>query len=653
MLKKFGEAFMAMAGLSTPRRLEGVYEKIYTVIAISFSLLFLYVAGPPFLGHVPMHWNRGLYIMLISIMVFMKYPFRSKSPMNRVTILDGVMILASIAAFGYWILYFNDLILRPGMFTKVDTYFALLAVIISLEVSRRVLGVLFPSIGILVILYSIYGNAQWIPLVMRSRGFTWSYIVSYCYLSDGIFGFILSTVSTFVTLFVIFGGLMEALGAGEFFINLPYAITCGLRGGPAKTAVLASCLFGSISGSATANTAATGSFTIPLMIKTGYKREVAGAIEPAASTGGMFMPPVMGAGAFIMANMLGISYSDIVKVALAPAIIYFTSVYMIVHYYAKAHNIPVVPKEERPNVWAILKESFYYMIPLIMLLYMLMTYVSAQRSIYWVILTMIAITLLARLIKKRESSAADTCKEFGQDLLKGFKAGADGSLTIGAVVGTTGIVVGGVMLTGIGFSFTTAVMAVAGDRLIIAILMAFIAAYILGMGLTVTAAYILCAVLAVPALVKLGVNPLAAHMLVFWFSQTSNISPPVCLAAFVGAGIAKSHPYKTGFNALMFSVYLLVMPLLFVYSEILMPNGLTMNAVAAMVSSFVGTIAYAAAINGYYHSKLNIVLRLVMLAAGIFLVIPGSYTDVIGYIIMIVIYVWQRLQERRVRVQPA
>ncbi|THE09915.1 TRAP transporter fused permease subunit [Bacillus timonensis] len=640
--KSIMERFISIAGLAKPRNLIGMSSHIYVVIAIMFSLLFLYVSGPSFLGNVPIQYQRGLYAMLIAIMVFFKFPFSKKSPMDRVSFLDILMIGLSIFVFGYWILNFDELLLRVGNLHNYEYYIAAAAMLICLEVSRRVLGPIFPMVGIGVVLYSLFGDAEWITHLLRTKGFSWQYIAGYSYSLEGIFGSILYIIATFVTLFVIFGALMESLGAGAFFIGLPYALTSGLVGGPAKTAVVASGLFGSISGSATANTAATGAFTIPLMIKSGYRREVAGAIEPAASTGGMFMPPVMGAGAFIMADMLGVPYVEIVKVGFVPAIIYFLSVYMIVHYYAKAHNIRPLSKEERPDVMTILKDGFHFLIPLILLIVLLFNGISAQRSIYWTIISMIGITLVVRLLKRNEKSVKEVTNGFFKDIIVGLKGGADGSLTIGSVAGATGIVVAGVMLTGLGFSFTTGIMSLSGGSLIIAILMAFFAAYILGMGLTVTAAYILIAVLAAPAIVEFGVPAIAVHFLLFWYSQTSNVSPPVSLAAFVGAGIAEANPYKCGINALKFSAFILIMPLMFIYSEILMPNGLNFNAIWAMFGATMATIPYAAFIIGYFNGKLNLPLRLIMLVTTGLFFIPSVFTTIVALIITVAMFLYQK-----------
>lgn len=634
--------FVNLAGLATPRTLTGYSRIVYKCIGIFFSMLFLYTAGPAFIIRVPIQWHRGLYVLLMSVMIFIKYPATGKSPKDRISAVDWLWIAAAITTFGYWIIEFNGLLMRVGNLLPYEYYLAALAVIICLEVSRRVLGPMFPGVALIVLLYSLYGDAAWLPSLIRIKGFSWKYICAFCYTLEGIFGSILYTIATFVTLFVIFGGLMERLGAADFFIGLPYALTCGMVGGPGKTAVLASCLFGSISGSATANTAATGAFTIPLMKKAGYKPEVAGAIEPAASTGGMFMPPVMGAGAFIMADMLGISYGKIVTVAFAPAIIYFFSVFMIVHFYARAENIPIIPKEQRPDAWKMFKEGFHFIIPLVLLIVLLVSGYSAQRTIYITIIVMIVIVLIARLVRKGDATVWQVIKKWALDVIGGFEAGADGSLTIGSVAGTTGIVVAGISITGLGFSFTTAVMSAAHGYLILAIALAFLAAYVLGMGLTVTAAYILCATLATNALTTLGMTALGAHMLLFWYSQTSNVSPPVCLAAFVGAGLAKSHPYKTGFNALKFSAALLWLPLLFAYSEILMPNGFTFAAVWAMLGAAFATIPYAGGIAGYFFGEAKLPVRAVLIGITALSILPSYWSTIVAIVLFVLVAWWQK-----------
>lgn len=640
----FGAIFMSTA---KARQLEGATKKIYRIICFIFALFFLYCAAPPFLGYVEVQWKRGIFLLGLGVMIFIKYPMNKRPFHEKTNILDWTLVALTIISFGYWILNFKSIISRIGRPTQLTIVMATIAIFLCFEMCRRVLGWVLPILGAVVVAYATLGDAKFLPVTMRSPGFSWAYFSSYSFGTDGIFGFILGTTVNYIVLFVIFGALLGAVGADKFFIDFPYALTCGRVGGPGKMAVLASGLFGSISGSATANTAATGAFTIPLMKKAGFAPEVAGAIEPAASTGGMFMPPVMGAGAFIMAEMLGLDYGQIVIIGIAPAIIYFLSVYMIVHQYALGHeNISVVPKEERPSVMAVFKDGFYYMFPIILLIVLLIQNKSANRAIFYVIISTIIISFAALLIKTKENRGEEI-KKFFKSLLNGFIDGADGAIIIGALIGIIGLVVATVQVTGLAFSFTSAVMSLSEGRLFVAIILILLAAYVLGMGLTVTSAYILCAIVAVSALTKLGVPAIAAHFMIFWFSQTSNVSPPVCVAAYVGAGIAGAHPYKVGFNALRFSAFIFILPLWFVYSDILMPNGLTASAVFAMVNGALATYPYAVAVTGYLYGRLNWIERVIALGATILFLFPEIYSSIAGVLIMAGMIVYQRKKNKR------
>lgn len=635
---KFEKILFSISGVSPIRKLYGPVSGIYRVLAIFFSLFFIYCSGPAFLGQPDDGLKRGLFMLLMTSFIFLRYSFSAKHPSEKVQIIDWVLIAASIITFGYWALNFNSLSMRVGMFSDMEIFFAALAVIISFEVARRVLGIILPIISGIFVVYAALGNTLGI---MSTSNFTLRKILAECYYANGIFGSILDISMSYVVLFVVFGGLMQAFGADSFFIEFPYSLTCGMRGGPGKTAVIASCLFGSISGSATANTAATGAFTIPLMIRTGYRREIAGAIEPVASTGGMFMPPVMGAATFLMAEMIGVPYSQIVVVGFAPALIYFLSVFMICHYQALADGIEPIPKNERPNPWQVFSSGWFFLIPVLVLLYLLLTYHSPTSSIYWTIVSMFCITLIARLIQNRNSqiSPLQTVKKLLKDTANGLEEGTNGSLVIGSVVGNTGIIMAALLMTGLAFVFTSSIMTITGGSMVIGILIAFAAAYVLGMGLTVTAVYILLAILVVPGLTALGMDVMAAHFLVFWFSQTSNISPPVCVAAFVGASIAKANPYKVGFNSLRFASFLFLLPLLFVYSEILMPKGFTFNTAIAMFSAALATIPTAAGMTGFFRTRISMPVRLVLLGSALLLMLPDIFSSTSAIIILAIVWI--------------
>lgn len=625
------------ASTKTTRSLTGPLAKIYYAVAIVFSLFFLYCAGPAFLGAVDVGFKRGMFMVVMNFFIFLKYPFSKRFWSEKVQWIDWLFIAMSTLTFGYWAFKFNDLSMRVGLFSKFELWLSAMAILVSFEAARRVLGAILPIVGALFVAYAKFGNALGIS---ATANFSLRKILGDCYYVNGIFGSVLDISMTYIVLFVVFGGLMKAFGADVFFIEFPYSLTCGMTGGPGKTAVVASCLFGSISGSATANTAATGAFTIPLMIRSGYRKEVAGAIEPAASTGGMFMPPVMGAATFLMAEMIGVSYNTIIKVALVPALIYFLSVFMAVHFEAKAEGIHPVPKEERPNSWAVFKKGWYFLIPIIVLLGLLMTAHDASTSIYWTILLMFGITVVVRLVQRdrKKESLHSTLGKLLKDTGTGLVDGANGSMVVGAVCGNTGIIMAMVLLTGLAYVFTSSIMTITGGLLVVGLLLAFIAGYILGMGLTVTAVYILLAVLVVPGLRALGLPAIAAHFIVFWFSQTSNISPPVCVAAFVGASIAGADPYKVGFNALRFSSFLLLMPFLFAYSEILMPAGITLAAIMAMASGIIATVPAAAGMAGFFRCRTSLVERILLLLSAVLLVIPGTLTDVAGIVVLVIVW---------------
>jgi TRAP transporter 4TM/12TM fusion protein len=386
-----------------------------------------------------------------------------------------------------------------------------------------------------------------------------------------------------------------------------------------------------ISGSATANTVATGTFTIPLMLRAGYKPHVAGAIEPAASTGGMFMPPIMGAGVFIMAEMIRVPYTHIMVVALAPALLYFFSVAAIAHFEAVREGLPVLPRSERERPLLILRQGWHYLIPILFVIAMMLDGMSPSRAVFFTILLFVAIAVVARLLTRPAGvSVAAVLKGCVRDLLLGLEEGALNALVVSAIVGTVGLILGVVFLTGLGFIFTTSVMQFTYGLMPMGILLALIASYVLGMGMTVTSAYILMAILIAPGLEALGMSALAAHMIVFWYSQSSNVSPPVCMAAFASASIAKSDPMRTGFTALKFSAFLFVIPVLFVYTPILMPEGLTVAAAHVMATSFVAVIVAAAAFSGFLITRTGLVERIGLLASAVLLLFPQIAVSLAG-----------------------
>jgi TRAP transporter 4TM/12TM fusion protein len=536
-------------------------------------------------------YHRGVYVIITYVLVFLLY--QSKSRVMR--LVDYLLILLSIVTVGYWIFNFEAINYRTGMETKLDTGIAIIGVLIGIELARRVVGGAFVIIGILMLGYGVYGD--YMPDLIAHAGDTFPQLcTSIFYKSDGIFGIMANVLATYVLLFVLFGAFLEKCGAQKFFIDWPLAAVGHRIGGPAKVSVIASGLFGSISGSAIANTVSTGAFTIPMMKKAGFRPHIAGGIEPAASIGGMFMPPIMGAGGFIMAELTGLPYSRIMLVAIFPAIMYFFSVYVMVHYEAKKNNI--VGERSEDSAMNILKREWFYILPLVGITIFMLTGYSAGYSAVLGIGVCIAVSWVHKETRMGP-------KEF----MEASRAGTEASLKIGATVGVIGIIIGVLTFSGLVLTFADIVIELAGGSLVMTILLIALASLVLGMGVPVTAAYLITAVVAVPALTHLGVNELAAHMIVYWLSQDSNITPPVCIAAFAGATIAKANMWKTAFSAFKFAKFLYLGPFLFGYVPGFSLDGSTMDIVKAFVLILLGTYAYSWFLSGIWVNQLKGVFR--------------------------------------------
>ena len=565
-------------------KLNKVEKIIFDVLAVSLVLFYSYSAV---LKPAATQYHRGIYVIITYILVFLTY--KSKPMLLRAV--DYLLILLSIFSVGYWILNFEAINYRTGAETPFDMFVAIIGVLIGIEVARRVVGVVFVILGGLLLLYGVYGD--YMPDLFAHAGDTFPAVcTSIFYKSDGVFGIMANVLATYVILFVLFGAFLNRSGAQRFFIDFPLAAVGHRIGGPAKVSVIASALFGSISGSAIANTVSTGTFTIPMMKKAGFRPHVAGAIEPAASIAGMFMPPIMGAGGFIMAELTGMPYSHIMLVAIFPAIMYVFSVFVMVHYEAKMYDIRGEKSEH--SAMAILKTEWYYTLPLIVItVLMLMGYSPGYSAIIGIV-TCIVISWFH--------------KETRIDL-KGFveasRGGTENSLKIGATVGVIGIIIGVLTYSGLVLTFADIVIELAGGSLVLTILLIALASLVLGMGVPVTAAYLITAVVAVPALIHLGVNEIASHMIVYWLSQDSNITPPVCIAAFAGATIAKANMWRTAFSAFKFAKFLYLGPFLFGYVPAFSLNGSAMDIVKAFTLIIIGTWAYSYFLSGIWFQPLK------------------------------------------------
>jgi len=560
-------------------KLNRIEKVIFDVLSVFLVLFYSYSAV---LQPAATQYHRGIYVIITYVLVFIAY--KSKNRLLRAV--DYLLVFLSIFTIGYWMLNFEVINYRTGAETPFDMAVAMVGVLIGIELARRVVGNIFVVIGAFMLVYGVYGS--YAPDLISHAGETFPGLcTSIFYKSDGVFGIMANVLATYVILFVLFGAFLEKSGAQKFFIDFPLAAVGHRVGGPAKVAVIASGFFGSISGSAIANTVSTGAFTIPMMKKAGFKPHIAGAIEPAASIGGMFMPPIMGAGGFIMAELTGLPYSRIMLVAVFPAIMYFFSVFVMVHYEAKMHN--VLGEKYEYSALQILKREWFYTLPLIVITVFMLSGYSPGYSAILGICTCLVISWFrkdTRIGLKRFVEAS--------------RNGTENSLKIGATVGVIGIIIGVLTFSGLVLTFADIVIELAGGSLFLTILLIALASLVLGMGVPVTAAYLITAVVAVPALTHLGVNELAAHMIVYWLSQDSNITPPVCIAAFAGATIAKANMWRTAFSAFKFAKFLYLGPFLFGYVPGFSLDGSTMDIVKAFVLILIGTYVYAFILSGYW-----------------------------------------------------
>jgi TRAP transporter 4TM/12TM fusion protein len=506
-------------------------------------------------------WPILLGAVVIAALLWVADEYVQRRWKNNPTVSDVLFAVAAGGAVYYWISQFAALNWRAGAENEFDFLVGIAGLIISLEVCRRVLGWSMTLIGVAMICFAYFG--PYLPELLAHRGFSIERIATSLFITtNGVFGVMANVLATYVILFIFFGAFLHKSGAGRFFIDLPLALAGRSTGGPAKVAVMASALFGSVSGSAIANTVSTGAFTIPLMKRAGFRPHVAGAIEPAASIGGMFLPPIMGAGGFLMAELTGLPYSYIMMISIGPALLYFFSVFCMIHFEAKKLKIQGIEDEEFPRWQNVLKSGWYFSMPLVIITVLMLMGRSPGFAAFWATLSCIAISWVHK----------DT-RMGPKEIWEAIQTGARNTLIIGATVGVIGIIVGVISLTGMGLKFSDLIISLAGGSLLLAIILIALASLVLGMGVPVTASYLIVAVLAVPALGEFGLAAIVAHQIVYWLSQDSNITPPVCVAAYAGAAIAGADPWKTGWTSFKFAKLLYVMPLLFAFTPSILFQG--------------------------------------------------------------------------------
>ncbi|WGI26104.1 TRAP transporter permease [Halomonas alkaliantarctica] len=626
-----------------------------TIVAVGLSLFQLYSAGIQPLG---LFYQRSIHLALIMVLAFLMFP--AFGPTRKRGVLgwglDLVFFAGAVLTGGYLVLNLDEIFSRAGFWNETDILVACIATVTVLEASRRAVGFGMTVIGLLAIVYAFAGPrgelpwlGEWMPGILEHRGYTIDRVAGQLYLGqEGIFGLPLGVAATYIFIFVLFGAFLECTGAGKFFIDMAYAATGRQRGGPAKAAVLASAGMGSISGSAIANVVTTGAFTIPLMKRLGYKAKQAGGIEAAASTGGQIMPPLMGAGAFLIAEYTNTPYLDIVKVSILPAIMYFATVYLFVHIIALKQGMQGLPKDELPQMRQVMKDGWHFLLPLAVLVWLLAMSMSPMRVGYYAVITILAVAVLRYVlwfffVAPRQgqpvtaSAVKDVIHTGFAKLIEGLELGARNAVAVSMACAVAGIIVGVVGLTGLGLKFSSMMLAFSGGNLVLALVMVLLASLVLGMGLPVTASYIVLIVLVGPALTaEFGVPLLVAHLVVFWYSQDSNVTPPIALAGFAGAAIAGSKPMETSFQAWKFAKGLYLIPLFMVFNPEIIIGGPVPVVIWNGVIAILALGAFAAALEGYLFTKMSWLPRIAITAAIFGVFYPNLMTEIAGVVVMII-----------------
>ncbi len=605
---------------SNTRIWEGKPKIAITVILAAFSLWCIYVTlFATFLEEIRLTSFMGLIIL----MGFLIYPSKKgDQKVNHMPISDIIFMIVGVGSFFYFTFNVNQIINQGTRFTWFQIVIGILAILALIEVTRRCVGLPILIVAGVFIVYALAYGLTNPEFFGRLR-----YLVrNLFYTKEGIFSTPVNVCSKYIVVFIIFGAFLERTGISNFFIDLANCIAGRFAGGPAKVSVISSALCGMVSGSSVGNTVTTGSVTIPMMKKTGYKPEFAGAVEATSSTGGQIMPPIMGAAAFLMADFVGVPYSSIIGRAILPAILYFAGIFISVHLEAKKLDLHGMPKEQLPKAKKLVKK-IYLLLPLVMLVVWVSgNFMTMQKAASLAIVLTVVVSLFNK----------DNRITPGK-ILEALEAGGKSAITVGAACGVAGIISGTITMTGLANDIINAIVSVAGDRLIIALILTMLCCIVLGMGVPTTANYCIMAATTAPILIRMGVPVMAAHFFVFYFGIVADITPPVALAAYAGSAIAKSNPMKTAFNASKLAVAAFIVPYMFCFNPaMLLIDTTAIQVVQIAITAFIGIFALAAALEGYCFANMNAVIRIVIAAGGLLLIHPALATDLVGLIIVFV-----------------
>ena len=612
----------------------GLPKKIIAAIAITFSVFQLYTAT---FGVLDAQLQRAVHLGFGLALAYLLYPFRRA--WTRDSFFHPIDVLFAVlgaAAPAYIVIQYRELVTRAGAIAPTDVVVGGIGILLVIEATRRVVGLPMVTVVLFFLAYAFLG--PYMPGVLAHRGLSIEQLVSHLYFTtEGIFGIPLGVSSTFIFLFILFGAYLESTGLGKFFIDLANAVAGWASGGPAKVAVLSSGLMGTVSGSSVANVVGTGSLTIPMMKKLGYHPNFAGAVEAAASTGGQLMPPVMGAAAFLMAEFVGVSYIEVVKAAAIPALLYFTGVWLGVHFEAKRKNLKGIPRNELPNPLTLIKERGHLAIPLVVIVYLLVSGYTPMRAALVAIVLSIACAMLRKSTRMKPI-----------EIVYGLERGAKAVLGVLIACAAAGIIIGVVTKTGVGLRLASGLIEMAGGMLLPAMFFTMITAIVLGMGVPTTANYVITSTIAAPALVQMGVPILAAHMFVFYFGIIADVTPPVALAAYAGAGISGGNALKTGVHASKLAIAAFIIPYIFVLSPvILMVDATPLTLIVATLSALLGMIAVSSALCGFLADHCRLYERVLLIVAGLLMIKPGGMTDMIGLAIFAVILAMQYTRAKK------
>ena len=644
---------------------------IISAILICFSLFQLYSTWYV----IPSTHMRPLHMAVVVPMAYILYPMHKGMSKSKLPWYDCVLAVLALAAYLYPVLAFDTMVHQFG-YTTLQIVIGGIGILLLMEACRRVVGLPIVIIAVIFVCLGLFGNVM--PGFLRNRGFTLFKLIQHLYYTqEGVFGTPVGASSTFIFLFILFGAFLEKTGVGEFFIDLSNAVCGDKRGGPAKVAVVTSAFEGTVSGSSVANTVGSGSFTIPMMKRLGYRPEFAAAVEASASTGGQLMPPVMGAAAFLMAESLGVPFAAIVKAAVIPALLYFAGVYIVTDLEAKKSGLVGMKKEDLPRLKDVMTRKGFLILPLIAIITLLaIGYTASFAALSGIVVAVAgsyiptAVTLVRRALGKEKRPVGEILRNtqglHGKDYLSALENGARSIISVALACGVAGIIVGMITKTGIGLKLGTGLTNLAGGNLILLLILTMFATILMGMGVPTTPNYLITSTIMAPIIYKAlvsflpevyagldalgtGYGLLPAHLFAFYFGIVADITPPVALAAMAGAAIAKSDPLKTGFEASRLAIAAFLIPYIFVMNpQLLMLNAAWYEVLQIVVTSLVGMLGVGMCLEKFWNSRLNIIQQVMALGGGLLLIYPGTVTDIAGIVLVGGVILWQRIQNRAV-----